>query len=241
MKKLLLAASAAVAVAGVAPALAQTAAPTKVAPASQRKAMKAINRADVSQNAQRRFARLDANKDGFVTQAEAQASTGQRAQKMQQRAVKRMQRRDPAAMFARLDSNRDGQVTRVEAEAARTAVASGTGGKPATARAVAVGAMFDRGDTNRDGAISRAEFDSIRAIRGQRMAAKGARLAKRAGGAGRMFAMADANQDGRVSLQEATAMSLQRFDSADSNRDGIITPDERRQQRQQRRAAKPQG
>jgi Ca2+-binding EF-hand superfamily protein len=205
-----------------------------------------MSRADVSQMAQRRFARLDANKDGFVTEAEAQAVAGQRSQRMQQRAAKmaqrfakRAQQRDPAAMFARLDDNRDGQVTRAEAEAARTAVAARTDGRPVKARAVARGGMFERGDASRDGTISRAEFDSVRAMRGQRMAALGA---KRAGGsAGRMFAMGDANKDGRMTLQEATAMSLQHFDSADANRDGTVTPDERRQMRQQKRAAKPQG
>jgi len=40
--------------------------------------------------------------------------------------------------------------------------------------------------------------------------------------------MADLNKDGRVSLQEATTAALQHFDQADANRDGQITPEERR-------------
>lgn len=240
MKKLLLAATAAVSVAIVGPALAQTA-----APAPSAKAGKAMSRADITQRVQRQFVRLDANKDGFVTQAEAQAAAGQRAQRMQQRDAKtaeraqnRAQRLDPARIFAKLDANRDGQVTRAEAEAARTAVAARKG-KSTNAHAVAMGGLFERGDTNRDGSINRAEFDALHALRLQRMAARGAK--QHQAFAGRMFAGADANKDGRLTLQEATAMSLQRFDKLDANRDGTITPEERQQRRQQRRAATPRG
>lgn len=49
---------------------------------------------------------------------------------------------------------------------------------------------------------------------------------------GGMMKMADLNKDGRVSLQEATTSALQHFDKADSNRDGRITPDERRSMHQ---------
>ena len=55
-------------------------------------------------------------------------------------------------------------------------------------------------------------------------------------GGGGMMRLADLDRDGRVSLQEATASALQRFDRVDANRDGQITPDERRQQREQRKA-----
>ncbi len=197
--KLLLAASAVAAIASASPALAQAVAPgAQAAPA-----MKAMSRADLSQMVQQRFAQADANRDGFVTQAEAKALAGQRPQRMQQRAArggegggKRAQRRDPAAMFTRLD-------------------------------------------TNSDGVISRAEFDSVRGQGRQRMAQKGAMRARAFGG--RMFAMADTDKDGRISLQEATAATMKRFDSADANRDGVVTREERQQRRQQRRGAAPRG
>lgn len=239
MKTFLLAASAAAVTAWSVPALAQAIAPVAQSPP----AAKAMTRAQVSQKAQKRFVRLDANRDGFVTQAEAQANAGQRPQRMQRRAAKiaeragnRAPRRDPAEMFARFDTNRDGQITRAEVDARRDQRAARAQGAPTGARG---GKLFERADVNRDGTITRAEFDSVRGQGRQRMAKKGAMHPR--GFGGRMFAMADADRDGRLSLQEATAASMQRFDSADSNRDGIVTREERRQVRQQRRGAAPRG
>ncbi len=222
MKKVVLSAIAAVAMVGIVPALAQTAAPV-AAPGPGAKPLAAMTRAELGQKVQQLFARLDANKDGFVTQAEAQAHAGQRSQRMQRRA----ERRDRAAKFARIDANGDGQITRAEVDAARAARAqSKTGGTRARG-------MFGRADANRDGAVSRAELDAARA----RMPRNGGMRAH--GFGGRLFAMADADKDGRVSLQEATAVSMQHFDSADANRDGTVTLDERRQMRQHRRGAAP--
>ena len=118
------------------------------------------------------------------------------------------------------------------------------------------GAAFDRLDANRDGMISREEFGRAREVRQERRIVinrapnevpgvpgvtgdhQGMRKMHRMGGkgGGRMMRMADLDRDGRVSLQEATTGALQRFDRIDANRDGRITPDERRQQREQRRA-----
>ena len=187
MTKFLLAAGAVAAIAWAAPALTQAAAP---APA---KAIKTMTRADVVQKVQRHFALLDSNRDGFVTQAEAQARGGRGFQRVRQHTSVR---RDPAEMFTRFDTNRDGQITRAEADAVR-----GHGRKPTTLA----------------GAVRAHAFG------------------------GRMFAMADADKDGRISLQEATAASLRHFDSADADRDGTVTREERRQMRQQRRGAAPQG
>ena len=117
MNKFLLGGAAAAAVVALAPALAQT--PPAQAPKGRM--MKTETRADVQAHAAKMFARLDVNKDGFVTQAEADAARDQRMEKREQRAEKRDARRDPAKMFARLDANKDGKITKAEAEAARNA------------------------------------------------------------------------------------------------------------------------
>lgn len=151
-------------------------------------------------------------------------------------------------MFARLDTNRDGVVTREEANAAHTRKAGEAREK--IAKRVAErgnrGAAFDRLDTNKDGSVSRQEFDAGRQARQQRrvlvMQQRGRPGMMRMHGfgpgfgRGHLFEMSDANKDGRVSLQEATAAALQHFDTADLNRDGTLTPEERMQVRQQRRA-----
>lgn len=209
MKTFLFAAGAAAAIAWAAPALSQPA-------AIGSKPMTGMARGDIDQRVQRHFARLDANRDGFITQAE-----------MQSLAAQRPKRRDPAAAFARLDANGDGQITRAEADAAHAA--------RARARAGAHGGMFERADANRDGVISRSEFDAAPAHRGGRRT--GADRPHALGA--RMFAIADTDRDGRVSLAEATALAMGHFNSADANRDGIISADERRQMRQHRRGAAP--
>lgn len=145
------------------------------------------------------------------------------------------------AMFARLDTNRDGYVTQPEMQAVRAQHQATRQAKVGERRAKA----FERIDANRDGAISRGEWDAMTAQHAQRMAANGGehglggmrhmRMAGMGFG-GRMFSMADADRDGRVSIAEAQAAALAHFDRADLNRDGSLTPEERRQARQQMRA-----
>jgi hypothetical protein len=71
MKKLLACGAAAIAIVGLAPAIAHTA-QTQVAPAAP-KAAKVHSRAEVSAKIAEHFARLDSNRDGFVTRAEGRA------------------------------------------------------------------------------------------------------------------------------------------------------------------------
>ena len=229
--KFLLIASAAGAALAMAPAVAQTVQP---APPTGQRALKVETRADAQARAQKVFAHLDANRDGFITKQDMDAVEAQRAAKQKQRAARqeqRAQRRDPAKVFARLDANNDGQITPAEAQAARTARVQRKGGQqPAKAQAVALGNLFARADTNRDGNISRAEFAA--APQPQRKTAK---QAVRRDGRGRLFAASDANKDGRVSLPEVQQLLLQRFDRLDSDRDGTVKPEERNQARAQRR------
>ena len=90
------------------PALAQVA----PAPAPQTtRAEKIQTRADVQARIAKHFARVDANRDGFVTKAEAdsavQAFGGKRAERGKER---RADRREHA--FDRFDANRDGAISR---------------------------------------------------------------------------------------------------------------------------------
>ena len=224
MKLVLLTSAAAMLIA--LPVLAQP--QTPVAPVKTARAPE--TRSDVQARAQRMFARLDTNKDGFITQAESDAVRAQRAAKRQDRA----RHRGPAKMFDRLDANKDGSLTRAEAEAGRKTHQGAKADEPEHAQAAALGKMFDRLDTNRDGKITKAELDA--SMRG-RSVDKGLREGRHAD----VLAKADANKDGRVSLAEAQQLSLQRFDAADLNRDGKITPEERKQARQQMRAHRKPG
>jgi Ca2+-binding EF-hand superfamily protein len=175
--------------------------------------------------------------------AQSQAP-GQNAQRMNN-----VQTRDQAVAkvrehFARIDVNRDGFIAGAEMQSLRGQGKRNMAGRRARANGGAnPAAAFDRLDANRDGMISRAEFGAARELRSQRQLARKNTPGARMGGGrkgGGMMRMADLDRDGRVSLQEATNGALQRFDRIDANRDGTITPDERRTTREQRKAARGQ-
>ncbi len=192
------------------PALAQIQAPPPVVPygASPTRAMPVVQTRDQAvAKVREHFSKMDVNRDGFVARDEVQSMRGHR-QGMSERRGRGGDR------MARND------------RAARNP-----------------NAAFDRLDANRDGQISRVEFGRAREMREERRIARGdagdQRKMKRMGGgrkAGGMMRMADLDRDGRVSLQEATTSALQRFDRVDTNRDGRITPEERKLQREQRKA-----
>ncbi|MEA1072526.1 EF-hand domain-containing protein [Sphingomonas sp. LY160] len=150
--------------------------------------------------------------------------------------------------FARLDANRDGSITTEETTAIRERVAqrgNRASGGQRMERRVRVNAdpaaAFDRLDANKDGSISRDEFAAGRQVRVERRvvrngqapaAGQRAMRMNRGGGGGmggaRMIVMADTNRDGRITLAEAETMALRHFDTMDANRDGQMTPEERR-------------
>jgi Ca2+-binding EF-hand superfamily protein len=169
--------------------------------------MKTQTRDEVVAHVRDMFARIDANKDGFITRAEADAAHGKMAGDMREGFARRLAERgvqmpDRNAMFDRLDTNKDGQISRQEYVAAQPQV---------TQRQVIVMREGKNGAMGGPGMM--------------RMHRKGM------GMGGRMFERADANRDGKVSLQEMTTAALQHFDSADANHDGKLTPDERMQMR----------
>lgn len=148
------------------------------------------------------FTKVDANKDGFVTQEEmASARQAHHAEMMQSR-------------FTTLDKDANGSISRAEFDAGHAApqarLAPGAEGKAPPEDDAAM--MHPRGHGKRGG---------HHGMRGQH-----------AGMGGGMFAMADADKDGRVSLTEALAKPLQRFDAADTNKDGTLTPEERKAARE---------
>jgi Ca2+-binding EF-hand superfamily protein len=176
--------------------------------------MKPMTRAEVVAHVRDMFAKLDSNKDGFITREEAEAARGRMAGDMRERFAQRLAERgagmampDRGAIFDRLDKNHDGMISRDEFMSA----------EPVT-RERRIVVMRDG-----EGAMP-GQPGMYRMRTGMGM-----------GLHGRMFDMADTNKDGRVSLQEATAVALQHFDAADLNHDGILTPEERMQAHQQLR------
>jgi len=246
VKKLLIGSAAAALVVAMAPAFAQPAPPpppgvapgTAVPPvpsAEPRMHMmvmsdRVMTRDEVVRHVSDLFARLDSNRDGFVTRDEMEALHQKMAGMMgmghdmaKRFSAGGMPMPGRAAMFDRLDANHDGVLSRQEYMAARPQVREeqrvmilrdGPDGAPPAHGAP--GMRMRMHDMGRDGM-------------GMGMHGFG----------GHLFEMADSNHDGRVSLAEAQAAALAHFDRADLNHDGRITPDERQQAHQMMHEHRP--
>ncbi len=142
--------------------------------------------------------------DATITRAEAQAKA--------------------AEMFAVHDVNRDGKLDPAD-------------------RAARMNQRFDTMDTNRDGALSREEFAAAhagskaghdgaghKAMGDKGMGHKGmghGRMGHKGMGGMMMMGM-DANGDRTITRDEFVNGALKHFDTADANRDGKLTSEERR-------------
>ena len=181
MKAILFAGAALLAV----PALAQVA--TTAAPA---RTPKVHTRADVQARVAEHFAKVDANRDGFITKAEADAQMTQaRAKFAERRAERRDDRREHR--FEQLDTNNDGSLNRAEfdtAHAKHDARVADRGGKHMGKAMHRMGGMhrfgghmFEMADANKDGRVSLHE-------------AQAAAL--------QHFDTADLNRDGQITREE---------------------------------------
>ena len=183
--------------------VAQVAPAAQVAPVPPR-ADRVDTRDEMVAKVREHFAKLDANRDGFLTKEEAEAGRAAMKDHMRERFAERGGRDhrmgNPSEAFDRLDANKDGQISRDEFTKAHEQ-------------------RIERRVVIKDGQTAR----------GKRMHHMGGGMMMM----GPMFEMADANHDSRVSLQEATDAAVRHFDMADANRDGRITPDERKQVRMQ--------
>ena len=232
MRKLLLGGASAAAILVIATAIAQPAPPppagvaqgTAPAPIPQihqfrmeRLSKGPETRNDVVSHMRDMFAKLDTNRDGYVTREEADAAHKAMGGDMHERFAKRladhdMPKFDRGAMFDKLDTNKDGAISRDEYVSAKPQFHE---------RRVIV---------MREGADGTPDAPGKMRMHGMGMKMHG-----------RMFESADANRDGKVSLQEMTNAALQHFDAADANHDGTLTPEERMQMHQRMKAehAKP--
>ncbi|WP_205479716.1 EF-hand domain-containing protein [Sphingomonas arenae] len=141
-------------------------------------------KAEMLRHVQTMFTRADANRDGSITRAEAEAV---RSEWRAQRQARRGER--GAAAFDRIDSNRDGSISRQEFDAHRAQrQARRTDGgtqRAGIGRMALAGRMFDMADGNRDGRLTLQEATAA---------------------ASRHFDMVDTNRDGTVSREERQHM-----------------------------------
>ena len=180
---------------------------------------RAMTRDEVVRHVRDIFARLDTNRDGYLTREEIESVHANMMGAMHAgigkwRGERGMSPADRGAMFDRLDANHDGSISRQEYMAAQPQLHE--------RRVMIMRSMPDAAP-------------GAPAAPGMKMRMHGMGM----GFGGRLFDMADSNRDGRVSLAEAQQAALQHFDRADLNHDGTLTREEREQAHQLRQQRRP--
>jgi Ca2+-binding EF-hand superfamily protein len=180
-----------------------------------------LTRAQAEQRSAEAFGRLDANKDGVLSQADRDAT---RETRQQQR-------------LARLDANDDGQLNDADREARRKEAfdrvdADHSGGISYEEFAALRDQRTERRGDRRgpDGA----RFERRRP--GGPDGLRGPGGPERRGG---MVRGADADNDGSITQAEFATAALARFDRVDANKDGTISADERPAPRRMRTMRRP--
>ncbi len=150
-----------------------------------------------------------------------------------------------AAPDGKADQDGNRIITKAEAMAAADAVftkmdANDDGTLNDSDKAAMLAKRFAAIDTDKNGAISQAEFMAAHEMLGERRMSRrekrmehrtmGKRYEREGGRDGRMdiMARADSNGDKAISQSEFRAAAEARFAKADTNKDGRITPDERK-------------
>lgn len=180
--------------------MAATAAAAQVAPAAPVAPRDGVQtRAEVVERARTMFGRVDANRDGFITQEEGRALAA-RAGAAGTRGQRIVRNADPARraqMFDRLDTNRDNMISRDEWARADAALGerrvrmderAGGRGERMAMRGRLGGAMLRAADTNNDGRISLTEAEAAALQR---------------------FDRVDVNRDGRITRDERQQLRQQ--------------------------------
>ncbi|MPT47011.1 MAG: EF-hand domain-containing protein [Sphingobium sp.] len=192
--------SAAIAAAALAP-MSDVAIAAPAPPAQPRPPMQDMKRTDVEAKLKERFAQIDKDMDGVITQAEISAH----------RTALRTQRQDER--FKKLDGNGDGSVSRAEFDAAHARPDRNGTDRPMTRPAPPLAAQpVQPGEHAKEGRGMKAHHfkgrghDRNHGMRG-----------------GYDFARADTNKDGKITWAEASATALSHFDKVDANKDGIAT------------------
>ncbi|MEO7540995.1 MAG: hypothetical protein ABIS66_03495 [Sphingomicrobium sp.] len=189
---------AAAAMVAIAPAFAQLAPPAQGAPQVHNGAWngraKVQTRAEVAAHVRAMFDRVDADRDGSLTKAEAEAAKAKGGQWAERRHGGGP-RANPGAAFDRMDANRDGAISRAEFDAihaqrqqkmaARDHIGDGRPDGRRMGKGHRMGGMggrmFELADGNRDGRVTLQEATNA---------------------ALRHFDMADINRDGQLTPQE---------------------------------------
>lgn len=156
-----------------------------------------LTRAEAQAHAAEKFASLDANKDGKLDASDRAA----RRAAMQ------------AQMFAAIDANKDGSISKAEWDQHGADRAAKRGERKE--RRVAAGEAGEAGEGKRDG------------MRGHHGKRGGHGMHGGRGG----WMKADGNGDKVISQAEFQTAALARFDAADANKDGQVTAEERQAQR----------
>lgn len=196
-----------------APTPAPAAPPAPPAPMAHPMHDKVTTRAETVAMVREHFARLDADKDGAITTQEVSESHAKFAARFKDLEGKgphvvklEREHRDPNAAFDRMDANKDGALSREEFAKARE--------ERIEKRIVLREERKERArEGTKDGKDARKHVMRMHGGRGF---------------GGRMIVMADSDKDGKITLAEAEALALQHFDQLDANKDGQVTPEERR-------------
>ncbi|WP_200844705.1 MULTISPECIES: EF-hand domain-containing protein [unclassified Novosphingobium] len=171
-----------------------------------------VTRAEAQAAAAAMFAKLDVNKDGKIDQAD--------------RELARQQKRE--GKFAKLDTNKDGSISKAEFMADRGPEGRGRGpgmdGPPPPP-----------GEMGKDGPGKDGPRGEGRGHHGKR-GGHGFGGGRMGGGMMAMARDADTNHDGAISKDEFMAAAMKRFDAADTNHDGKVTKEEKQAAREAMKA-----